>query len=461
APDGESIAFTATVPMQERWPIDLPERPAGANWTADPLVVERLHFRIDGEGLKSGFDHIFVVRTNGGEPRQVTFGEWDVGARAAALNTGSRLEWSTDGDSLFFDGFASDISLGMSSHIYRLDVRSGDIRQLTVEDGFWSSPRVSAGGEYLAYVGYAGTTPDQQTYPGYQIRVMRTDGSDDKAIHSAWEGRIYTQVAAVADFFEWRGDGRGLYMTSYAKGLKDVAFISLDGEVSSTTKASSGFDISSVSNDGLAAGVVTTPHSPANLATARLVNGDVRQLTEVNSELLKDIQLGAVEEIWYESDSGIKVQGWIVTPPDFDLNHKYPLVLSIHGGPHAMYGPSFSFSFQDFAARGYVVLYTNPRGSLGYGIDFANSINDSITGDEGLNDLMAGVDTVLERGYVDAERLNVTGCSGGGVMTNWIVTQTNRFKAAAALCSISNWISFAGTADIVIGAHHFFDDRFW
>jgi dipeptidyl aminopeptidase/acylaminoacyl peptidase len=158
------------------------------------------------------------------------------------------------------------------------------------------------------------------------------------------------------------------------------------------------------------------------------------------------IELGEVEEIWYESKDGTKVQGWIVKPPQFDPEKQYPLVLRIHGGPHGMYNVGFNYNFQLHAAQDQVVLYTNPRGSTGYGYDFANAIQNAYPGND-YDDLMAGVDEVLSRGYIDENKMYVYGGSGGGVLTSWIVGQTDRFAAASVNYPVTNWFSFVGTTD--------------
>ena len=176
-------------------------------------------------------------------------------------------------------------------------------------------------------------------------------------------------------------------------------------------------------------------------------SGKLTRLTKVNDELFSQLDITAPEEIWYTSFDGKKIQGWIQKPPDFDPHKQYPLILDIHGGPHAAYGWVFDHEFQWMAAKGYVVFYPNPRGSTSYGQDFANIIQYHYPGDD-YRDLMMGVDELIKRGYIDAKKLAVTGGSGGGVLTNWTVTHTDRFAAAMTGAGISNWLSDYGTADI-------------
>ena len=186
---------------------------------------------------------------------------------------------------------------------------------------------------------------------------------------------------------------------------------------------------------------------PADVAAGR--RGDsARKVTSLNEDLLAHKTLGEVEEItWQSTADDLEIQGWIVTPPGFDPEKKYPLILEIHGGPFAAYGPHFSVENQLYAAAGYVVLYTNPRGSTSYGWDFANEIHHNYPGED-YDDLISGVDAVVARGYIDEDQLFVTGGSGGGVLTAWIVGNTDRFAAAVVAKPVINWVSEALYSDI-------------
>jgi dipeptidyl aminopeptidase/acylaminoacyl peptidase len=185
------------------------------------------------------------------------------------------------------------------------------------------------------------------------------------------------------------------------------------------------------------------------LGDLHLLNVDsraTRRLSSFNDRLFGQLQLSEPEEITYPSFDGRRMQGWILEPPGFDASRKYPFILQIHGGPHAAYGNTFTHEFQWLAARGYVVLFANPRGSSNYGQEFGNIIQFRYPGDD-YKDLMAGVDALLKRGYIDEARMGVTGGSGGGLLTNWVVTQTNRFKAAVSQRDISDWTTFWYTSD--------------
>jgi dipeptidyl aminopeptidase/acylaminoacyl peptidase len=198
---------------------------------------------------------------------------------------------------------------------------------------------------------------------------------------------------------------------------------------------------------GNAVGTATSWMKPNDIVMFNVARPQqMTQLTAVNEDLIGTKSLATLEEIWYPSVDGFKIQGWIVKPAGFDRTKKYPLMLSIHGGPHSMYGVGFNFAWQEHAANGYVILFTNPRGSTGYGSSFGNAIKFAYPSKD-FDDLMAGVDTVVGRGYVDSKNMFVYGCSGGGVLTSWIVGHTDRFAAASANCPVTNWLSFVGTTD--------------
>ncbi len=454
SPDGRWIAFRARVAMKPHWTIDLPPRPAGAEWTADATVIDRWQYRLDRVGMKEWYDHIFLVPADGGTPRQLTRGEWDVGARVVgAIDIGGPLQWTPDGRHILFDGLVVEDGTEPEpfvSHLYAVDVADGTIRRITEKPGFWMRPTPSPDGRLVAYVGNAAS---EVNYPTPQLRVIGIDGTGDRALIAA--------LPAEASDLHWDARGRGLYYTVNEKGATHIHHVDLKGRDRAVTRGEMRLSLDSVSRDGIAAGIVTAPQVTRNLARIALDSGTVAQLTDLNGDILHDVDLGEVEEFRTASEDGTPVQGWVITPPGFDPGRRYPMILSIHGGPHAMYGVNFHFDFQVFAARGYVVVFANPRGSTGYGPDFANAIDNRYPGRRDFSDLMAATDAVLARGFIDPERLFVTGCSGGGVLTSWTVSHTDRFAAAAALCPVIDWISFAGTTDIVAWAYRRFRPDFW
>ncbi len=458
--DGKKIAFVARIPLKDKWSITLPARPKGAKWTADPTVIDTLHYRQDRVGYtNSGYDHLFVVPASGGTPRQLTDGDWNVGQRALGVIAGApRLSWSPDGTKIAFDGTGKPAQSPhwFESHINVIDIKTKEIVQLTKGHGTFSDPVFSPNGRSIAFSGYPA---HDRAYPVPDLYMMSADGSGQKALTK--------NLSDGPSSLQWAGNGSEIYFTMDHQGTRNIHAVSTSGTLRNVTKGDQVVSLSNISSNGRAATIVSRSDTPGAIALASRLNREARLnlLTEVNSDIFEGKTLGRVEEIWYDatSDTGesARVQGWIVYPPDFDASKKYPLMLSIHGGPHAMYNSGFNFTFQEFAARGYVVLYTNPRGSTGYGSEFANAIQHRYPGPVDYADLMAGVDTVLARGFVDAERMFVTGCSGGGVLTTWVIGQTDRFKAAAALCPVTNWISMSGTTDVNGWLYNFFPKPFW
>jgi dipeptidyl aminopeptidase/acylaminoacyl peptidase len=245
----------------------------------------------------------------------------------------------------------------------------------------------------------------------------------------------------------WAKDGTGIYFSVSEKGASNLHFVNLKGEIRPITKGQHMLAVSEITPAGFAIGTRSDPTKPGDIVTFDLKRPtEIRQLTSVNADVLDGKKLGAHHEIWFKGADNWEIQGWYITPPDFDPNRKYPLILTIHGGPHSMYGVGFNFAWQEHAANDYIVLYTNPRGSTGYGSAFGNAIKNAYPGKD-FDDLMAGVDAVIAKGSVDTTNLFVYGCSGGGVLTAWIVGHTNRFAAAASQCPVINWLSFVGTTD--------------
>ncbi|UCC26031.1 MAG: S9 family peptidase [Gemmatimonadales bacterium] len=443
SPDGRWIAFNMLeeVGPDPAWRIDMPPRPDGATWTAPPIIEERLNWRRDGSGWSpNGFRHIYVVAAEGGTPRKVTSGDFDHGAP----------EWMPDGRSIVFSGLrmADAEYQYRESAVYRVDLDSGEIRQLTSRRGSESSPLPSPDGRWIAFRGNEFT---RDTYREQELSVMRADGSGIRVLAREMGG-----MGNVA----WASDGSGLYLTAAMRGTSNLWFVPMDGDPRQVTQGSHMLSVSHIDGDGQAVGVRTSYHEPGSLVAFHVERpAAMTVLWETNAAVLDQVTLGEVEEVWYESVDGLEIQGWIVKPPHFDPASKYPLILRIHGGPHSMYNAGFDFKNQDHAANGFVVLYTNPRGSSGYGSEFGNAINYAYPSMD-YDDLMAGVDEVISRGYIDERNLFVYGGSGGGVLTSWIVGHTDRFTAAVSKAPVTNWISFVGTTD---GSSWYYDfeKHFW
>lgn len=453
SPDGEWIAFTMFVESEPDAALarGMPSPPEGAEWAAPPVVIDDVQYKNDGQTgfAREGNTHVFIVPAEGGTPRQLTHGSYN--------HTGP--VWTPEGSLIVVANRRSDADFEANdTDLYEVSLNDGSLTRLTDRYGPDFGPAVSPDGRSIAYVGF------DDRLQGYQVSrlyVMDRDGTAKREI----EAGLDRSIEAV----EWSGDGGGLWVQYTDEGVGHVARVSLDGGADVVVDDLGGTSIGrpysggsfSVSPGGAVAYTRTSPIRPAEVGLAR-GGSSPRSLTRLNEDLLAHKELGEVEEIWWESSvDGRRVQGWVVTPPGFDASRDYPLILEIHGGPFAAYGPHFSAEIQLYAAAGNVVLYTNPRGSTSYGEEFGNLIHHAYPGDD-YHDLMSGVDAVIAQGYVDNDRLFVTGGSGGGVLTAWIIGQTDRFAAAAVQKPVINWASFVLHADgIPFFAKYWFGEMPW
>ncbi len=429
SPDGKKIAFNMLVPAKFSMRPNLPQRPDGAKWIEAPRFVDKLNYRSDGSGYNSeGYTHIFTISEAGGVPRQITDGDFNHNAP----------EWMPDSNTLVFSGVrkADAEYIRFGQEIYSANLNTNQIKQLTDRDGQDVQPAVSPNGKFIAYTG---SDLNDDTYNVSKLYLMDADGNNKKVLTENFDRAPFGLM--------WADDNSGVYYSTEDKGTNNLYFSTVSGNApKQITSGNHQLLPSSISQNGIVAGVLSDAKQAGDVVVFNVKTPTPRKITDVNGDLLEGRKLGETEEIWYDSVGGMKVQGWIVKPPDFDATKKYPLMLYIHGGPHAMYGIGFNFEFQNHAAEGYVVLYTNPRGSTGYGKTFGNAINNAYPGQD-YDDLMRGVDETIKRGYIDEKNLFVTGGSGGGVLTAWIVANTDRFAAAVSMKPVVNWYSFVGTTD--------------
>ena len=453
SPDGKQIALTMLVPKEAKWDIPLPKPPEGAKWTKAPAVIDRLHYRQDRVGYtEAGFTHVFVVPADGGTPRALTSGDWNVGARFDGMAGTVGLDWTPDGRTIVVDGLdVPDADLRYrDSDVFAIDVASGARRKLIGERGNWSSPRISPDGKFVAFVGHPFT---RASYKSEELFVVGLDGNGMRKVSGTLDRDAVNP--------QWAPDSSGVYFAADDRGTSNVQFAPLSGAPRAITSGAHMVSLTSVSSKTVGVGVRSAAHQPPDVVRIDLAQpGQVAQLTHVNEDVLNGITLGAVEEIAYTSGDGTKVQGWLVKPTSFDSSRKYPLIMEIHGGPHGMYNVGFNFMFQLFSANGYMVLYTNPRGSTGYGSGFGNAIERAYPGVD-YDDLMAGVDAAIAKGNVDSRNMFVGGCSGGGVLSSWVIGHTDRFAAAAVRCPVIDWLSFMGHTDVPLFTANFFDAPFW
>jgi dipeptidyl aminopeptidase/acylaminoacyl peptidase len=454
APDGNAIAFTASTG---------PDEPTDESHHSDVKVITKATYRENGS---PGYDdnahhaHIFVVRApdSGSDkpvPTQITDGEFDEGSVA----------WAPDGSRIYFTStrIAEPYYTEAGQEIYSVGREGGPITKIAAIEGNIGTFAVSPDGKRIAFIGEERGTPIR-SYSQPDLWVTdATPNSTPKNLTASYDfdigGGVGGDQAAPRGGnhhpIGWAPDGRKVMVSSAEHGSSNLKLVDVaTGRVNPLTDTPQ--DVVSYS---------ATPQGnkiAATLSTQTSI-GDIffldfsptssephrKQITHVNDDLFKDIQQSEPEEIWYRSFDGRQIQGWILKPPNFDASKKYPLILEIHGGPHGAYGNVYTHEFQWMAAKGYVVLFVNPRGSTSYGQEFGNLIQYHYPGDD-YKDLMAGVDEVLKKGYADPNRLGVTGGSGGGLLTNWVVTQTQRFKAAVAQRDIADWYGFWFTADFTL-----------
>lgn len=432
SPDGKRIVFT--MPVADEDPIlnvKTPKKPEGAQWARAPIAIDRLSWRSDGIGpVPRGFTHIFVIdAATGGTPRQLTDGKYNHSAP----------EWSADGKTIFFSGIRKPEAeyLRGDSEIYSVPANGGEIKTLTSRKGPDTGPKASSDGKWIAYTGY----DDQRLTNTIQsIYRMAPDGSGQRL----WAGALPSSPSGLA----WNAGSNALHFTMDEKGASQLYELRIDStQPRRLTEGMHVINQADLARTGDVAAIQSTAQQPpALVVTSTAAPSRIAKIVDFNTDILEDRQLSSLEEMWWASKDGWKIQGWLMKPAVFEPGKKYPMVLWIHGGPWAMYNTGFSWVFQNFAANGYAVLFTNPRGSTGYGQEFVNGIQYSYPGKD-FDDLMTGVDAALAKGFIDERNLFVCGISGGGVLTAWIVGHTDRFRAAASLRPVINWHSFVGTTD--------------
>jgi len=463
SPDGKRIAFVSSTTQED---IDKAKRKksggksgeaqAESERESDVHVISRAIYRSNDEGYLDfkRHAHIWVLDIPKAadelpKPVQLTSGNYDE----------AQLTWSRDGARIYFLTRRVDEPYYElpSTDIYSVPSAGGNIEKLATIPMYIGDLMLSPDGRKFAFHGSVSQPIRSYSQPDLWVMDVAQDAKPqnltanyDFDMGSSVFGDNAAPRGGHGRSLYWSADGRWLYDTVEKEGRTPIVRVDAkSGAVSELTRGDQAVLDFSVNPE--ANSIVALVSSPVMIGDLFAVSSDGSQtrITDFNQKLWSQLNLTAPEEINYTSFDGKRIQGWVQKPPDFDASKKYPMILNIHGGPHAAYGWVFDHEFQWMAAKGYVVLYINPRGSTSYGQEFGNIIQYHYPGDD-YRDLMVGVDELLKRGYVDPKKLGVTGGSGGGVLTNWTITHTDRFAAAVSQRDISNWATWWYTADFTL-----------
>lgn len=482
SPDSKWIAFTSTTnpedlakakkreqkgkPEDKAGEKGTPEAgPAAAKPTPEPesehesdvRVITRSVYRLNGPGYLDFKhpQHIWVVAApqsseDAVKPRQLTSGKYQENG----------IIWADDSAHLYFESTRVEDPSYEAPHtdIYSIPAAGGEAQKVLSINMGAGALALSPDGKRVAFC--ASTNQPVQSYtepdlwvadlsPGAKPRNLTEKFDFD--VCSGVGGDQGTPRAGGGNKVIWSKDGKSLFAVTAEQGRANLMqFDAATGKITPVTSGKQAVERYRATEDGSKFLVlISTPTNIGDLFWIDAPGAQPRQLTHINEKLFSQLNLTQPEEIWYNSFDGKKIQAWIQKPPDFDASKKYPLILDIHGGPHTAYGWVFDHEFQWMAAKGYVVLYPNPRGSTSYGQDFGNIIQYHYPGDD-FKDLMAGVDEVLKKGYVDPKKLGVTGGSGGGLLTNWVIGHTDRFAAAVSQRDIASWAAWWYAADFTL-----------
>ncbi|GFD90504.1 acyl-peptide hydrolase [Tenacibaculum sp. KUL152] len=436
--DSKTLAFTLFDEAPQK-PIftGMPSKPKGANWAETATYIDATQYRGDGRGyLREGYDQIFVLPIEGGTPRKLTSGNFP---------SGGTLSFSNDNEWIYFaTPHREDYALHpLVSDIYKVNIETLDIEQVTAIEGPEGRPSISPDGKYLAFTQL---NDRKLSYQNSDLAVME--------LASGEVTRLTTSLDRSLGQFVWRQNSRGLVFSYLDNGETKLAAVNLNGDVKPLDIAIGGQAFGrpytsgdfAISKKGDIVYTTASRTMPGDLALYRKGKQD-SVLTHLNDDALGHKTLAKVEDLTVISSYDEReIDAWVAYPPGFDATKTYPLILEIHGGPHAAYGPHFAMEIQLMAAKGYVVVWSNPRGSSSYGEDFGNLIHHNYPSND-FNDLMDVVDAVVAKGNIDTENLFITGGSGGGVLTAWSIGMTDRFAAAVVAKPVINWVSFALTAD--------------
>jgi dipeptidyl aminopeptidase/acylaminoacyl peptidase len=429
SPDGKRILFISPIKTDKS--------------EEEIKVIKRIQYKFNGRGFFPGLrKHVLSVSVRGGKHRQITKGEFDVDSAEYLPNSK---------EVTFISNIDDDADLTRVKHIYKIDSRGGKATQLTKNKHSISSHKPSTKGDVIAYIGHdfkRGLATNQDVW------LLPVEGGSSKNLIIDFDQDIGTKLSCDIRVSSpnpnpgWSADGKTLYFTSTFNGVACLHCVNIEGTEIKTLIGGINHSVEawSIAETGTIAYTTLGTTNPIELWLKS--NGESTKLTNLNKRWSDKLFLCDHERFEFKSSAGHLVEGWLMRPPQFDDEKKYPMIVEIHGGPRGAFGYSLMHEFQVLAAQGWVIMYINPYGSGGYYEDFQAGLPGHY-GEQDYADIMESVDYVLKKyDFIDTERLGVTGGSYGGYMTNWIVTHTDRFKAAVTLRSISNWVSFFGTSDI-------------
>lgn len=422
SPDGKWIAFYST--LGQIYSDEFQKELGDVRYFTH---LRFYHVRNWDEGRRQ---RIFVIPSDlSSPPQQLTDGE-------CADEGDHSMTWSPDSKEIaFVSNRDKEWWNTIDTNIYSVSVPGGRMQQITTNRGPDHSPAYSPDGSKIAFRSIFMYNYESEHY---KIVVADRKGGNPKSLTSELDRTVRA--------FQWAPNGKNLFFLYGNQGLYNVKSVTLaGGKFKDIIKGRCVIASFAITPDGKTL-IVRKNDDVTQPEIFAYYQGTFTPLTTVNDEIMAQFHVQPVEEIWYKTFDGAQVQGWVIKPVGFEAGKKYPMIVSIHGGPHGMSTIAFRYDFQLWAAHGYVVLYTNPRASLGYGEKFSREIWED-WGGRPYQDIMAGVDHVLKQGYVDKKMMGVTGGSYGGYMTNWIVGQTDRFGAAVTVAGLSNLVSFYGTTD--------------
>ncbi|MBD3288459.1 prolyl oligopeptidase family serine peptidase [candidate division KSB1 bacterium] len=400
----------------------------GKEYARDVKVIRNLKYRYGTSYFDDRYTHIFEIDINGEKARQLTFGKYH----------DSQPVWSPNGKFIAFSSNRNgNFTMDDNTDLFLIPSDGGKLRKLTDNPGPDRNPVWSPDSKMICYL----ARPRANDYAVHnELRLLNLRTKSSSILTASFDKSPFSH--------HWSSDGKRIYFLAAEHGnIHLFALLTKNAAIHKIINGTRQIESYSMFNNKRIAFITSENTNPSDLFICNEKGNREQRLTHINQTLLDDLKLTKPEDFYFESTDGQKIHGWILKPPEFDEDRNYPLILEIHGGPRWYFGNTWFQEFHLLAAEGYVVFYCNPRLSASYGQDFTLAGRGE-WGTLDYQDLMAGVDYVIGKGYIDTTKMGITGGSYGGFMTNWIISKTNRFAAAVTQRSLSNLVSFYGTTDI-------------